>query len=586
MNNNNTSPVNMNTQATASQTVASVPYVPGVNPYQMPPVAPKKPKRQYSVKENIYAWLCFVLAYLFTLSVPIRENPFGLFVVTILMYGVTTVISIAKGKMLQAMPIIVGISAVVVSTSLVLNVSGFLRFFAFLYVSFAYCYYIYGLSGNNRFSFADSIVIDFLKALFVLPFYSFGDMFVSMFSGAKNKSGKLILKVLVGLGLAVIPTAIVLALLSYDSDFSKLMNSIFNFEDFDIFLHIVKLFFAVPLGAYAYGIYISSVDNKCEKLLTKQSCKKAMNSMRFAPAVTVVTAVLPVLFVYVVFFVSQWKYYVSGFTGVLPKGFSYAQYAREGFFQLCTVSVINLFILIAVSVFLKRKEGKKSILLKLISVIFSVFTLVLISTAIAKMVMYIDCYGLTPKRVYSTWLMAVLAIVFLLIILKQFIRKFRLIVVSLSVIVVMFSVLCLSGVENFIANYNVDRYINGTLAVVDVDALNDLKDASIEPQVRLYHHITDEVMANADLTKEEQEKYVKGVLITDEYLDLTEAEREMYDEVILSLKKKATAMVEDDRSIKENIWSFTLPSARAEKALKTTPFYGNSYAEELGYYWY
>ena len=490
MNNNNIPPVNMQVTQTVnpceSQAVAPAPVVPVVNPYQVPSVAEKKPKRQYSLKENVYAWLCFVLAYMFTLAVPIRENPFGLFVVTTLMYGITTVVSITKGKKLQAMPIIVGVSAVVVSLSFVLNVSGFLRFFAFLYVGIAYCYYIYGLSSSDRFSFVDSIVIDFLKALIVLPFYSLGDMFVSMFSGTKNKSGKLILKAIVGLGIAVIPTAIVLALLSYDSDFSKLMDSIFNFDDFDLFSHIVKLFFALPLGAYAYGIYISSVDNKCEKLLTKQSCEKAMNSMRIAPAVTVVTAVLPILFVYVVFFVSQWKYYVSGFTGVLPKGFSYAQYAREGFFQLCTVSVINLLILIAVSLFLKRKDSNKSILLKIISIVFSLCTLVLISTAIAKMVMYIDCYGLTPKRVYSTWLMAVLAIVFVLIILKQFIKRFRLVVVSLSLVVVMFSALCLSGVEKFIADYNVDRYINGTLAVVDVDALNDLKDASIEPQVRLF----------------------------------------------------------------------------------------------------
>ena len=261
MNNNNISPVNTQVTQTINpceaQVVAPAPVVPVVNPYQVLPVAPKKLKRQYSVKENIYAWLCFVLAYLFMLAVPIRENSFGLFVVTILMYGVTTVVSITKGKKLQAMPIIVGVSAIVVSLSFVLNVSGFLRSFAFLYVGVAYCYYIYGLSSSDRFSFADSIVIDFLKALFVLPFYSLGDMFVSMFSGTKNKSGKLVLKVLVGFGLAVIPTAIVLALLSYDSDFSKLMDSIFNFDDFDLFSHIVKLFFALPLGAYAYGIYIS-----------------------------------------------------------------------------------------------------------------------------------------------------------------------------------------------------------------------------------------------------------------------------------------------------------------------------------------
>lgn len=483
------------------------------------------------------------------------------------MYAVSTVVTVTKGKKIQAMPIIVGLSAVVVSFGFVLNVSGFLRFFSFMYVMTAYCYYIYAMTSENQFRFRDSILIDFTKAIFVLPFYSLADMFVSMFEGAKNKGGKTILKAVIGLGLAVIPTAIVLSLLSYDSDFSKLMDTILHIEDFDLLTYLVKLFLALPLGAYAYGVYISSLDKKCEKILTTASCKKSMTAMRIAPDVTVVTAVLPVLFVYVVFFISQWKYYVSGFTGVLPKGFSYAEYAREGFFQLCTVSVINLVILTAVSLFLKRKEGKKSILLKILSVIFSLFTLILISTAVAKMMMYIDCYGLTPKRVYSTWLMLVLALVFVLIILKQFVGRLRLIALSLAVMVLMFSALTLSGVEKFIAEYNVNRYIDGTLPVVDVDALNDLNDASIASQVKLYHHITDEIMSGS-------------------YNDLSDEEQEIYDEVIISLKRKATYMVEDKISVKENIWSFTVPSLEAEKALITTPFYGNSYAEELGYYWY
>ena len=569
MYNENTPPVVENSQVPQVQMPqVTQPIANAVNPYMAPqPVVQKKPRRQYSIKESIYAWLCYILAYLFVLTVPIRENSLGLLVVVVFMYALSTAFTVSKVKKLQAMPIVVGVSALVVSLGFVLNVSGFLRFFSFIYVMTAYCYYIYAMTGENRFKFRDSILIDFTKAIFVLPFYSLSDMFVSMFEGAKNKGGKTILKVVIGFGLAVIPTAIVLSLLSYDSDFSKLMDTIFHIEDFNLLTHLVKLFLALPLGAYAYGIYISSFDKKCDKILTTASCKKSMTKMRIAPAVTVVTAVLPVLFVYVVFFISQWKYYVSGFTGVLPKGFSYAEYAREGFFQLCTVSVINLVMLTAISLFLKRKEGKSSVLLKILAIVFSLFTLVLISTAVAKMMMYIDCYGLTPKRVYSTWLMLVLALIFVLIILKQFIGRLRLIALSLAVMVLMFSALTLSGVEKFIAEYNVNRYIDGTLPIVDVDALTDLNDASIASQVRLYHHITDEIMG-------------------DSYNILSVEEKEMYDEVILSLKRKATFMVEDKVSVNENIWSFTVPASEAEKALTTTPFYGNSYAEELGFYWF
>ena len=518
------------------------------NFHQPQPVILRKEKREYSAKENIFAWASYILAYLFTLSIPINRKPFGLFVVIVLMYAVSTVVLLIKGRKPQLMPLLVGASAVVVSTSLILTSNDFLHTFAFLYAMVAYCYYLYGLSSDHRFRFADSIIADFIKVIFVLPFYSFSDMFVSMFSGKSNKGGRFVLKAFLGIVIAIIPTLIIYALLSYDDGFNDIIENIF--EDFNLFTTIVRMAFALPLGAYAYGIYISSVDKKCDDILAPASYRKTMNSMRFAPAVTVLTAVLPILFMYVVFFVSQWKYYVSGFTGVLPEGFSYAEYAREGFFQLCTVSVINLIVLIFVSLFLKRKENKTSILLKIISLIFSVFTLVLISTALAKMMMYINCYGLTPKRVYSSWLMLVLVLVFVLIILKQFIRKIRLVALSLSVLVVMFSALCVFGVDSFIAQYNVDRYFEGTLIMVDVNLLEELGDSAVPSMVRVY----DELLALP-------------------YDDMSNLEKDLFYELRDSLKSKGVEFSDRYDSKLNDIWSYTVPAVKAQKALEKTSFY-------------
>ncbi len=517
------------------------------NFYQPQSVIQKKEKREYSVKENIFAWASYILAYLFTLSVPINSKPFGLFVVIILMYAVSTVVLLIKGKKPQFMPLLIGASAVVVSTSLILTSNDFLHIFAFLYAMVAYCYYLYGLSSDHRFRFSDSIIADFIKVIFVLPFYSFSDMFVSMFSGKSNKGGRFALKVFLGIVIAIIPTLIIFALLSYDEGFSSIIENIF--EDFNLFTTIVRLFLALPLGAYAYSIYISSVDKKCDDILAPDSYEKTMRTMRFAPAVTVLTAVLPILLMYVVFFISQWKYYVSGFTGVLPKGFSYAEYAREGFFQLCTVSVINLIILIFFSMFLKRKENKPSILLKIISLIFSVFTLVLISTALAKMVMYINCYGLTPKRVYSSWLMVVLALVFVLIILKQFIKKLRLVALSLAVLVVMFSALCVFGVDTFIAQYNVDRYFDGTLITVDVDLLEELGDCAVPSMVSVY----DELSALP-------------------YDKMSDLEKDLFYELRDSLRNKGIELSDRYKSEINDIWSYTVPALKAQKALEETTF--------------
>ncbi len=532
--------------ATPVQTSVNTP-VADTNPYVNPQIVVKKPKREFSKKETLFAFLCYIVSYLFCLSIPIQKNPLGAFIVVILMYAGTFAFMISKGKKLKVMPVLVGVSAIVTSVSLVLTSNGFLHFFSYLYALSAYCYFLYGMSSENVFRFKDSIVIDFIKAIFVLPFFSFADMFSALFYGKNNKSGKFLLKILAGIAITIVPTLIIFGLLSYDSEFTDLLSKTFDFDGADIFNHIVSLLFALPIGAYVFGLFVSSKDGKCNDVLTVDGVSKTMPKIRIAPVVTVLTAVLPILFIYVVFFISQWQYYVSAFTGVLPKDFSYAEYAREGFFQLCIVSVINLIILVFIAILMKRKEGKRPYILNVISIIFSLFTLVLISTAMAKMYMYIDCYGLTPLRVYASWFMAVLTLVFVLIIVKQFVKKLRLVVISLTVLVLMFSALSLSNVDSFIAKYNVERYLDGTLKTVDINAMDNLGDAAVPQLVRL-----------AEICEEES-----GIPMSNVHKGVCS---DMYHNLTMFLRYRASEMKQDE----SGVLSFTVAKYEAEKALKRT----------------
>lgn len=535
--------------ATPVLTSAGTPVV-SVNPYAKSQVMTKKPAREFSKKETLFAFFCYVSAYLFCLSIPSFVTPLGAFIVVLLTYLSTFIVMLTLNKKPKLMPVLVALSAVATSASLVVSSNGFLHYCSFTYAVYAYCYFLYGMSSDNIFRFKDSIILDFIKAIFILPFSSILDIFKAMFSGRKNKSGKVIAKVLLGVLLAVIPTIIIFALLSYDESFIDLFDSIFTFDSENILEHILSLVFAVPVGAYVFGIYVSSNDKKVENVLKLSECKKLVQKLHIAPVITVFTAVLPILFVYVMFFISQWQYYISGFTGVLPKDFSYAEYAREGFFQLCVVSVINLIILVFVSVLMKRKEGKKPYILNVVSIVFSVFTLVLISTAMAKMYMYIDCYGLTPLRVYASWFMVVLTLVFVLIIVKQFAKKLRLVVISLAVLVVMFSALSLSNVDSFIAKYNVDRYLDGSLETVDIPAMENLGDAAIPHLVRLSQYLDEK--NGTDITKMQAE-----IWENEYYSDMDYA-------LVAYLKHKASYIKTHEYSLYE----YTIPKYKAQKALE------------------
>ena len=264
-----------------------------------------------------------------------------------------------------------------------------------------------------------------------------------------------------------------------------MLGKIFSFNLDKFFSQLVSIIFAVPVGQYLFGLFVSSREKKCEHVLEAEECREIRENMQNSHPITVLAAVAPILFIYIVFFISQWSYYMSGFTGKLPQGFSYSAYAREGFFQLCQVAVINLIIILIVMLRMNTDRKAFVIIRKALVITYSVVTLVLIATAIAKMVMYIDSMGLTPKRAYSTWFMLLLSVVFILLIIKQFVPGLNAVAVSMAVTVVFFAALALPDVDRMIVKYNVDRYIDGTLSDFDVSAMAELGDSAIPELVRL-----------------------------------------------------------------------------------------------------
>ena len=452
-----------------------------------------KPARDYSTAECVFAWLCLLAGYWFCRAFPVWTKPLGGFLVILLLFISSTAVLLRRGSKPGLGAVLFALSAVAISASLILITNGFLRFLAYTYAIIIYCYYVYAATGNSlQKGFCDFIAIDFLKALLVMPFCSLAHLFKAMFTGKAKRTGRLMIKVTAGVALAVVPTLIVASLLSYDRGFSDLLEKILNLDGLDILSHVCSFLFGIPVGMYLYGLYISSADGKCSGAMTAEKCQSAAEQMNFVPAITVVTAVIPLLFLYVVFFLSQWSYYVSGFTGVLPQNFSYAEYAREGFFQLCTVSAINLLVLTAISAFMRRSNRGTKGLFKAIAITLSLFTLILIATAIAKLVMYIGSYGLTPKRIYAAWFMGLMAVIFLLIILKQFVGKLPVVAAAIVAFAVLFAGLTLPNTDGYIARYNVDRYLAGTLETVDVDAMEDLGLAAVPQMVRLMDVLEDQ----------------------------------------------------------------------------------------------
>lgn len=488
-----------------------------------------------SLADAAYAWLSLLFAFLFCQFTPVAERPLGGFLLILTLFITGFIVVRAKKQKIAPICILTAVSALVVGSSLLLTNAVFLIKWSLAYCLASYCYFLYAAFGNRvEKGFSDFVCIDFIKALCILPFCSLGAIFPTIANRSTRKVSSLLLKILIGIGIAIFPTLIVFALLSYDNDFMNILRDIFSFDFAQAKRVVRSLIFTLPLAMYGFGLYASANKKTLHDKMGVDTCLRGLDKVKILPQLTAAVAVLPLLFLYVVFFISQWKYYVSGFTGVLPDNFSYAQYARRGFFELCAVAVINLLLIVAIVFFIKRNNGRPSLISKLVATLFCLCTLVLISTAVAKLVMYIDYYGLTQKRVYALWLIVLIGIVFLLIAIGQYLPKLKTVAVCLTVSVVLFAGLAVCNVNALCAAYNADRYLNGSLESIDVYEMERLGDSAIPSLVRVATHM--------DAEKDP-------------------ALKRAVDNI---LRQKQEALEEEEFSL----FSFSLPSAMAKSALK------------------
>ncbi len=497
-----------------------------------------KTKSVYTPIDTAYAWLSLLFAFLFCQAVPIAGHPLGGFLVIVGLYVSGFVILRLKKVKISAVCILSAISSLLIGSALLLTNARFLINLSMAYCLASYCFFLYAALGNRiEDGFSDYIYLDFIKILLVLPFCSYIAIFPAIFNQSTRRSSLFLLKIIVGILLAIIPTGLVFLFLSYDSGFMKILDDIFSFDFIECFHTVVSLFFTLPLAMFGFGLYASSGRKCLHGKMTAENCDKVLQKTKLLPQLTAVVTVLPILFLYAVFFISQWKYYVSGFTGILPDNFSYAEYARQGFFELCAVSVINLILIAAIAFFIKRSKKGTSVILKIVATVFCLCTLILISTAVAKLIMYIDHYGLTQKRIYAMWLMGLIALIFPVIALGQYFRKIKVVAVCLTVAIVMFTGLSLCNVNALCARYNTDRYLAGSLESIDVAAMEDLGDSAIPSLVRVAIHLNGQDMKKPS--------------------DLGSRIHALLDEEIRQRKEE-----------KFSLFAFSVPSALADAALK------------------
>ncbi|MBQ5972616.1 MAG: DUF4173 domain-containing protein, partial [Oscillospiraceae bacterium] len=156
----------------------------------------------------------------------------------------------------------------------------------------------------------------------------------------------------------------------------------------------------------------------------------------------------------------------------------------EGFFELCAVAVINALMILIATLFVRRRRPGAPLVRTYVSV-YSVFTLILIATALSKMLLYIDVFGLTRLRVLTSVFMLALALCFLAVLVKQFVRRLPLVGVVAAVAVIALAGVSLCDLDGAVSDYNVGAYLAGRIADPDVDLLQETGEGAVPALLRL-----------------------------------------------------------------------------------------------------
>ena len=160
---------------------------------------------------------------------------------------------------------------------------------------------------------------------------------------------------------------------------------------------------SLPVGAYLFGLLDGTL--RLDRSALRQKASRIDKQTSIKAVSGRVWQVLLGLFcvLYALFFIVQGRYLFGAFTRTLPEGFIVSQYARRGFFELCSVMAVNFALL-----FLAWRTAKDAVP-KRPALILLGETFLLAVVAFSKLALYIDCFGFTPKRLQSLWLICLLS---------------------------------------------------------------------------------------------------------------------------------------------------------------------------------
>ena len=336
----------------------------------------------------------------------------------------------------------------------------------------------------------------------------------------RRQDGESLGAALRGIAMAA-PIIIIFALLlgSADAVFADYLgevSGVLTFMNGPTVIGRVMFFVAVAwlaTGALSYGVGRQRVWRTARALVVVPGIESARSAAENDPAPaskpkragfqlgiiesSIILLGLNILFGF--FVLIQFAYFFGGQDNISLDGYTYAQYARRGFFELFTVSALTLGLALALDWSTIRRTRRQHTLFRAMSVVVVALMMVMIISASERMALYEDAFGFTHLRVYAHAAILWLGGLFVAFLMALF--RFKRHIFSLGMLVVALGYLAtlnVMNVDRYIAGKNIDRYLNGRqldicyLRGLSVDAMPEmleLRDQVVQSDPVILSHV-------------------------------------------------------------------------------------------------
>lgn len=337
-----------------------------------------------------------------------------------------------------------------------------------------------------------ALVADYIAPVVVLPFKYLRTYFTAMADlltlRGVIREQRALTQVLRGILMAVPVLVLFLVLFaSADLVFSKFLTNLINIEiDVETAYRAVLVLFVASgfLGALRYMLHLTD----------HAGTHSAVSSQSYSVGVIESSVLLGALnALFLIFLVIQITYLFGGEQTIAAQGFTYAEYARRGFFELIIVALVSLLLLWTIEKYIVRKSNGHGIAFQALGSVLILQVMVIMISAFYRLLLYENAYGFTTTRLYSHVFILWIAVVFVFLLAKIFFnqREHAFAWNCFVSIVVFLAFMNIMNLDAFIARKNIDRF--AAIGKIDLTYLSILSDDATGETVKLLNTPNEEV---------------------------------------------------------------------------------------------